>query len=753
MVQMTLRGASRTVRDLLDALLEAQTEAEVHACLHRADMLDDNLWRPYGNVQNNSGTFFNQQASSRGALVEKIVNGIDAVLTARAFEQGDLPNGSPPASMFEAAERYFDVRDGRLAEILPGERRAIASNAVQVVLSGRRKQERPTISVADQGEGQNPQDFQRHIPVAVRHEQDEDPFRPGEVQHGICRRGPVLRLRAQLPADRLKAASTGTRPERPVGVHGRAPPIPASGRASIAVRVSRPGRNGAHHRRGLSASLEEQRRKRLGREHGTLVRLYEYDIQERTAANVAFSRMLNRRLYRLPIPVQVIETRGTPNEEIVPGLATRLDEDTSSDVEHGFPVADRIRIDGVGWVRVSLIPFREDVNIRDWVTASESVIFTVNGQAHAFEPRDFFRRDGRSSTNYRYLAQSLLVEVDCSELQNIEHLFMGSRDRMRDGEKRRALLRALADHLRQHEGLRQLNHKRREAAIRHAVKSTTKTDKMFEKMIAASPELAALLSSGTIPVPVPPQPPPPPVSYEGQRFATFLRWAKGGPYREKRCNLESYCLLELETDAANDFLSRSVDPGILDVEPSGWSVSEKLWNGNLRIRLEPPPGARAGEKIPIQVTFMSDPPPEVPDVLQVEGSLVVDPPLPPPPPTPPPARPRVAPPDIHEVRRTHWLDHDFDERSVASVDRGESTTNVFINMDNVGLARYLRADASRTSELEEMYKLAVAPVAISMERAVADEEITSEQRDKALSAVGDVILPAVDFAAKVAEET
>ena len=387
------------------------------------------------------------------------------------------------------------------------------------------------------------------------------------------------------------------------------------------------------------------------------------------------------------------------------------------------------------------------------MTASESVIFTVNGQAHAFEPRDFFRRDGRSSTNYRYLAQSLLVEVDCSELQNIEHLFMGSRDRMRDGEKRRALLRALADHLRQHEGLRQLNHKRREAAISHAVKSTTKTDKMFEKMIAASPELAALLSSGTIPVPVPPQPPPPPVSYEGQRFATFLRWAKGGPYREKRCNLESYCLLELETDAANDFLSRSVDPGILDVEPSGWSVSEKLWNGNLRIRLEPPPGARAGEKIPIQVTFMSDPPPEVPDVLQVEGSLVVDPPLPPPLPTPPPARPRVAPPDIHEVRRTHWLDHDFDERSVASVDRGESTTNVFINMDNVGLARYLRADASRTSELEEMYKLAVAPVAISLERAVADEEITSEQRDKALSAVGDVILPAVDFAAKVAEET
>ena len=79
-------------------------------------------------------------------------------------------------------------------------------------------------------------------------------------------------------------------------------------------------------------------------------------------------------------------------------------------------------------------------------------------------------------------------------------------------------------------------------------------------------------------------------------------------------------------------------------------------------------------------------------------------------------------------------------------------TIVFVNMDSRGLTSYLRAELPRRSELEEMYKLAVAPTAISLERAVSDEEITREQADKALAAVGDVLLPAVDFAAKVALE-
>ena len=77
---------------------------------------------------------------------------------ARAREHGDLP-GSPPGTMFEAAERYFKVPAGRLAEVTPADRSRIAKNSLQVVFSGQRAPGHPTITITDRGEGQHPSDF------------------------------------------------------------------------------------------------------------------------------------------------------------------------------------------------------------------------------------------------------------------------------------------------------------------------------------------------------------------------------------------------------------------------------------------------------------------------------------------------------------------------------------------------------------------------------------------------------------------
>ena len=149
------------LRTLLGCLLQAETEAAVHGVLGEAGLLDDRLWLPYGRVPNNSGSFLNQQASARGALVEKVVNSIDAMLMAKAHEHGDLTGeGSTPVSMRDASERYFGIRGGKLAEITAGERRAIARGAVQIVFSGNQARDgRPTITITDRGEGQAPRSF------------------------------------------------------------------------------------------------------------------------------------------------------------------------------------------------------------------------------------------------------------------------------------------------------------------------------------------------------------------------------------------------------------------------------------------------------------------------------------------------------------------------------------------------------------------------------------------------------------------
>ncbi len=103
-----------------------------------------------------SSRFRTQQASARGALVEKVINSIDAVLMAKAFERGDIANGRAPSSMFKAAARYFDIPNGRLAKLDQRRRQAIARDVVQVVLSGNRTSGRPTVTITDQGEGQSP---------------------------------------------------------------------------------------------------------------------------------------------------------------------------------------------------------------------------------------------------------------------------------------------------------------------------------------------------------------------------------------------------------------------------------------------------------------------------------------------------------------------------------------------------------------------------------------------------------------------
>ena len=62
-------------------LLRSETEDEVIAVLKREKLWDNrSVWRPYGDIPNNRGVVGNQQSSPVAAIVEKLVNSIDAVL-------------------------------------------------------------------------------------------------------------------------------------------------------------------------------------------------------------------------------------------------------------------------------------------------------------------------------------------------------------------------------------------------------------------------------------------------------------------------------------------------------------------------------------------------------------------------------------------------------------------------------------------------------------------------------------------------
>lgn len=348
--QSRLLSTGDSTTRLLDELLRAQTERDVHACLLRANLLDDSHWRPYGGVENNSGQFLNQQASPRGALVEKIVNSIDAVLTAKAYEHGDLP-GSPPETMFEAAERYFNVRDGRLAEITALERGRIARQSVQVVVSGKRSPGKPTVTITDQGEGQVPETFPKTFLSLAASNKFRLPFVQGKFNMGSTGAVPfcgkehnyqliLSRRHPAAPGDSTLWGFTVVRRRRPTGDErlSQFQYLAPDGEILTIAADALPiwGADGGNY--------EDMR-------YGSLVRLYEFDLEEKTNAVLDFSRMLNRRLYRTPLPIQVVEQRdfkGHSLENIISGLETRLDEDPASVVETGFPAKDELVVQGLG---------------------------------------------------------------------------------------------------------------------------------------------------------------------------------------------------------------------------------------------------------------------------------------------------------------------------------------------------------------------------------------------------------------------
>lgn len=105
-------------KDLFYRLLKAEDESVVDDALGTAGYLrdDDSIWTPLGGYENNRAIVNGQHADATGALVEKIINGMDAVLMAECFRQGVSPESSmAPSTMAEAVNQFFNGHQGQFA--------------------------------------------------------------------------------------------------------------------------------------------------------------------------------------------------------------------------------------------------------------------------------------------------------------------------------------------------------------------------------------------------------------------------------------------------------------------------------------------------------------------------------------------------------------------------------------------------------------------------------------------------------------
>jgi hypothetical protein len=641
--------------NLCRELMLAESESEVIAILKAAGYWDDpRQWRYYGDNELNWSQAGGQQARADFAFNEKVVNSIDSVLTRMAIERGVLPTGSDaPQSIREAVARFVEESHSETLRVTAGRvedwprqfRTSVAQNISVFATEpdGWNSQRRPTISIADIGEGHTAAAFPHTFVSLGQRNKVSIPFVQGKFCQGgsgalrycgdeklqliVSRRMPKL-LKADAappsypcdPASDDHWAFTVVRREAATGsqkmsAYSYLAPIDAE---------TRPRKGGVLHFAAESFPIFPDGAKPYSREveWGTLVKLFEYKLP--SSANILRrSGLLQRLDLLLPdpaLPLRMHECRsrvagGKASEQTttMAGLFTRLRD--NENLETIVPSAVPITVNG-RQLMMRIFAFKEgkSATYRD----GEGVVFTVNGQAHAFIKANIF---ARKNVGLMRIAKDLLVYVDCSSLSptELEDAFMSSRDRLVDDNPfAKEIEKRLEEALKDHEGLRELKARRAAEELDRQLADNKPLEDVLKRVLKTSPALARLFGQGLrLHNPIAPTVVKPVVAaFEGQAHPTFFRFQKKreSEILTRDAHIGQRVRVRFETDAENEFFTRRIDHGDhqlvlvgeIDREAFPNYSGPSLNDGSASISFELPEGAWVGQTLKF-VFVVTDP--------------------------------------------------------------------------------------------------------------------------------------------------
>jgi hypothetical protein len=513
--------------------MRAESEADIIALLRKAGYWDNpNSWRYYGDNELNWSQAGGQQARADFAFNEKVVNSIDSVLTRMAIERGIEPTGSSaPQTIREAVARFVEATAnttlkataGRVEDWPQAFRREVARNISVFATepSNWSSQKRPTISISDLGEGHTATAFPTTFVSLGRRNKISIPFVQGKFCQGgsgalrycgeeklqliVSRRNPALIGAAAAPSDY---------PSDPLSDGDWAFTIVRREAATGAQKMSSysylaplgadeaPHKGGVLHFPAERMPLFPVAAQPYAREveWGTLIKLYEYKLP--SSSNILRrSGLLLRLDLLLPdpaLPLRMHECRprvagGKASEQTttMAGLFTRLID--SENLEAISPTSVPITVNG-RQLTMRIFAFKESK--AGTYRESEGVVFTVNGQAHAYIKANIF---ARKRVGLQRLAKDLLVYVDCSSLSptELEDAFMSSRDRLVDDNPfAKEIEKRMEEALHDHDGLRELKARRAAQDLERQLEDNRPLEDVLKRVLKTSPALARLFGQG-----------------------------------------------------------------------------------------------------------------------------------------------------------------------------------------------------------------------------------------------------------------
>ena len=447
--------------------VHSDTEADVTKILQDAGLWDTaSCWRHYGGLEDDWPTIGNEQRRPEVALAEKIVNSIDAVLMRECLKKGIEPESpQAPSSINEALEKFFGIRGGRLSNLGTKSRAELAQN-ICLVASGSKNN--PCYSIIDKGEGQTPNRMQETLSGLCTSDKKRIPFVQGKLHMSgtgalrfyghqnlqliISRRDPMIARNEINDASRECWGFTIVRRQS----HD-------NGQHTSTYTYLAPNGEILRFIADSLLLLPGDYPDAIARplRWGTYVKLYEYHVPG-LKTNVVFDldNTLSILLPNIALPVTLYERRkgysGRTLQTTLSGLSVRLEEDKRRNLENGSPISGTIAIGGQR-MNTQIYTFKKGRAKK--YRRNEGIIFTVDGRAYASLQASFF---SRMSVKMDYLKDSLLVMVDCSELDERlkEELLTKMRDRLCPDELQWQIERVLERLISDHVGLRELRERR-----------------------------------------------------------------------------------------------------------------------------------------------------------------------------------------------------------------------------------------------------------------------------------------------------
>lgn len=451
--------------DLLDKLKSLKTSEQVENFIEQFEPGLD--WEFLGGRETNENAVHLMEDPGN-ALNERVTNAIDACLE-RAVYEDDINEPDTPR---EAVETLFGLSKAGYTEMSQRWVTETAHTNINVTLEENGKKKRPVIQISDRGIGQQPENFPDTFLSLDKDSKLTKPYLIGKYGQGgsstfrFCEYAIII-------SRHVDGGDIGW---------------------SIVKYDPRTGGNeqysmGAY----MYATLPDGAVPTISGEKadgwdGSIVRLIEYDATDfwhsLSPGKSNLYTVLHRTMFGSLFPF-MLEDRRTerfsgydgPRRRSVVGSRYRLDK--PSKYVHKKRDFRRVPVsEEYGALRIKYWILDDRDAVKQFVDPTEPIVFTLHGQRHHAESKRFFV----NGTDYNFLKDRIIVEVDCDELtQAGQRAFTSDREGMSKSDQGRLILQRVIEALEDDKQLEDLNDEYQRRAIN---KTTSEQEERAKELLA-----------------------------------------------------------------------------------------------------------------------------------------------------------------------------------------------------------------------------------------------------------------------------